>query len=425
MLRFLTALATLTVAAAPATGAPVVESSSTPYPGVTHTVYLDAAIPARLHLLAIDLSSSEISLSATSEDQRGQTTSAFAAASGAQMVINGDSFSPVDFSPSGLAMGQAALWSSSSDDASNGFLRFEQSGNRSHAIISPPEQVVAGADLPPATQGVVGGRPMLVRSGVAVTGFDCTDDVALPCERAPRTAAAVSADGNTLWLVVVDGWQAASHGMTAAELGGFLDGLGAQEALMFDSGASSTMYVGGLVNAPSDGVERIVANHLAVRHGALPPGQMIGFVRERDVFNGANIEGALVQLDDGQSDTTGADGYYSFPSVAPHYACVTVSRAGYRTKTQCKQVTASEPVYNSVALFPNSDFIDAGPGTPDAAVADAGPTVDASPGAADATGGDGGGGDPDPGCTCNGGDSPVSWALLMLLAMVFLRRRRT
>jgi hypothetical protein len=419
-----TAVAALAIAASPAGAAPVVESSSTPYAGVTHTVYLDDAIPARIQLLAVDLSSGEISLSATREDQRGQTASAFASASGAQMVINGDSFSPVDFTPSGLAMGQAMTWASSADDADNGFLRFEVSGNRSHVVISPPEQVIAAADLPPGTQGVVGGRPMLVRTGVAVTAFDCTDHVALPCERAPRTAAAVSADGNTLWLVVVDGWQAASHGMTAAELAAFLDGIGAQEALMLDSGGASTMYVDGVVNAPSDGVERVVANHLAVRHGALPPGQMLGFVRERDVIEGADIEGALVELDDGQSDTTGADGRFSFTSVAPHYACVTVSKAGYRTKTQCKQVVSNELVYNSVALFPHSDFVDAAPGAPDAAIADAGPGFDAPPGALDAAGADAGDVDPDPGCTCNGGGRPVSSALLLLLVVAALRFRR-
>jgi hypothetical protein len=424
LFRLVTAVLALAIAAPPAAAAPVVESSSTPYPGVTRTVYVDAAIPARIQVLAVDLSSSEITLGATREDQRGQTVSAFAAASGAQMAVNGDSFSPVDFTPSGLAMGQAMIWASSSDDANNGFLRFEQSGNRTHLFISPPEEQVSAADLPPATQGVIGGRPMLVRTGVAVTAFDCTDHVALPCERAPRTAAAVSADGNTLWLVVVDGWQAASHGMTAAELGGFLDGLGAQDALMLDSGGASTMYVGGVVNAPSDGVERVVANHLAVRHGALPPGQMLGFVRERDVIQGADIEGALVELDDGQTQTTGADGRFSFTSVAPHYTCATVSKAGYRTKTQCKQVVSNDLVYNSVALFPNSDFVDAAPGAPDAAIADAGPTLDAPAGAADATGPDAGDGGGDPGCGCSGGGPPASSAALLLAIIALCRVRR-
>lgn len=423
MLRTVTAVLALAFAAPSAAAAPIVESSTTPYPGVTRTVYVDAAIPARIHVLAVDLSSSEITLQATREDQRGQTVSSFAADSGAQMAINGDSFSPVDFTPSGLAMGQAMTWDSSSDDADNGFLRFEQSGNRNHVFISPPEEQVSAADLPPATQGVIGGRPMLVRTGVAVNAFDCTDHVALPCERAPRTAAAVAADGNTLWLVVVDGWQSASHGMTAAELGSFLDGLGARDALMLDSGGASTMYVDGVVNAPSDGVERVVANHLAVRHGALPPGQMLGFVRERDVIEGADIEGALVELDDGQTDTTGADGRFSFPSVAPHYACITVSKAGYRTKTQCKQVVSSELVYNSVALFPHSDFVDAAPGAPDAAVADAGPTLDAPPGPDDATGPDAGDGGGDPGCGCNGGRSG-SPALLLLVLIALYRVRR-
>ena len=408
----------------PATAAEL-QTTSTPYPGVTYQRWADAAIPARIHLLRIDLSSSELSVHATSEAQRGIRPSQFAAATGSQIAINGDFFSPVDFRPDGMAMGQAMLWSGTTDDDRSGFLRFDRNGDRTNASISAPEDVVAAGDLEPGTQGVVGGRPMLVRTGVAQSTFDCADQVAMPCQRAPRTAVAVSADGNTLWLVVVDGWQAGSLGMTAGELGGFLDGLGVRDALMFDGGAAATMWVagmGGQVSSPSDGVERTVANHLAVRHGVLPPGQLVGFIRERDIFDStANISGALVELDDGTSMLTGADGRYLFNGVTPRYACVTASKTGYHSDTQCKQVISSEVVYNSIALFPNSDFIDAGPGVPDAGpTADGAPPADAAPPAdgIDGDAGDGGGGD---GC-CGAGASPPG-PLLFFVIWWLVRRR--
>ncbi len=405
--------------------------SSTPYPGVTHIIYSDAAIPARIHVLVVDLTNIELTLHATTEGARGQTLSAYSAEVGTQIVVNGDYYSPIDFETAGLAMGEAELWSDSTDDDTEGFLRFDRNGNTNHISISPPEQVVDPADLEEGTQGVIGGRPMLVRTGVAVTTFDCTDAVAMACTRAPRTAVAVSEDGNTMWLVVVDGWQEDSYGMTAAELAGFLDDLGAYDALMFDGGASSEMYVaaeGGVVSSPSDGSERVVANHLGIHHGPLPPGQLVGLVRERDIYDGANIEGATVTLDSGETDVTGADALYSFSGVTPRYVCATASKAGYRPETRCKQVTSGNLVYNSIPIYPYSDFVDAAPGAPDASLPDAGVVSDAAPPPPDgfdaAGGADAGEPEVNGDCACRTGSDrgPVPVTLWLMLVVVVLLR---
>lgn len=414
----------------PAHGATVVNTTE-PYPGITHVTYQEAAIPARIHVVVVDLSSSEISLLSTTEAKRGRTLSSFAADSTAQVVVNGDYFSPIGYATAGLAMGGAAVWSGSADDGANGFMRFDLNNARSHVTISPPAEVVDAANLPAGTQGVVGGRPMLVRTGITESGFDCTDVVAMPCERAPRTAVAVSSDGNTLWLVVVDGWQSGSFGMTAGELGDFLVSIGAHDALMLDGGGASALYIGGeggIVSSPSDGVERIVANHIGVRYGALPSGTMVGLVRERDIFDDtANLEGVTVTLDDGQTAVTGTDGRYSF-QVPPRYACATASKPGYHSNTLCKQVVTGDITFNSIPLFPNSDFIDAAPGTPDAGPADAGGAIpDAIGGGADsgnsggkdAGNGGGGGG----GCLAVGGGTP-GWLAIMLATLLLGRRRR-
>ncbi|HTM22480.1 MAG TPA: MYXO-CTERM sorting domain-containing protein, partial [Kofleriaceae bacterium] len=82
---------------------------------------------------------------------------------------------------------------------------------------------------------------------------------------------------------------------------------------------------------------------------------------------------------------------------------------------------SNDITYNSIALFPYSDFIDAGPGSPDAAVVDAGPTPDAGA-PADAGGADAGLDDMGGGCGCTGG-GPGAGSALCFVVWWLLRRR--
>jgi hypothetical protein len=411
------------LAPAIAQATPTRTSRTTPYPGIVREEWTDAAIPARLHVAQIDLTSAEIQVVATAAAHRGTTTTAAAQALGAVVAINGDYFAVAGFAPAGLAMGDAAAWPGTADDARSGFVRIARVGEATTAAISPPADVVALADLDPATQAVIGGRPRLLVSGQPPATFDCTDAEVAACTRGPRTAVGLSADGRTMWLIVVDGWQAGAIGVTAAELAAFLAARGADDALLLDGGSAATMVVGGtLASAPSDGVERAVANHLAVRYGALPKGQLVGFVRARDVFSGANIAGAVATLDDGRTNTVAADGLFDFPAVTPRWACVTATAAGYHPATRCIQVESAMMNYDSIALFPDSDFIDAGPGAADAApLADARPPADGAPGP-DALGGDSGGGLATGCCDARGTGSALP--ITLALAGLGLRRRR-
>jgi hypothetical protein len=107
--------------------------------------------------------------------------------------------------------------------------------------------------------------------------------------RHPRTAAGVGADGHTLLLVVIDGRQPDwSVGITLPDLADFLITKGAANALNLDGGGSSSFvyYADGpasgagdsttaparrrIVNRPSDGSFRPVANHLGVRIARRP-----------------------------------------------------------------------------------------------------------------------------------------------------------
>jgi hypothetical protein len=82
--------------------------------------------------------------------------------------------------------------------------------------------------------------------------------------RHPRTALGWNKD--SFFLVVVDGRQEGlSAGMTLKELASLMKDLGCQEAMNLDGGGSSTLWLGGKVmNSPSDGRERSVANGLVV-----------------------------------------------------------------------------------------------------------------------------------------------------------------
>lgn len=147
--------------------------------------------------------------------------------------------------------------------------------------LSPftPGDVVnlAFASTPSSIVSAVGGGPLLLRDGSAVS------DTAAPAPeeanvRYPVTGAGVSSDGSTLWLVAVDGRAPArSIGITRPMLGSLLAAFGASDAMAFDSGGSTEMAVrhlgdltSSVANVPSDGRERSIADALLVLNTATP-----------------------------------------------------------------------------------------------------------------------------------------------------------
>ncbi len=405
---------------------PVMQSEDDPHPGIHHEHWADASLPAEIDLVRVDLTNSELALYATPQSDRGMTTSSYAETTGAQVAINGDAFAVAGFVPRGLAMGDSEPWSGTADDTISAVFDLRRAGERTLADIVPPEVVVTPDTLPAGTQGVVSGEPLLVRAGVVESGFDCTDQIAIPCEPAPRSAVGLTADGNTMLLVVVDGWQSASIGMTAAQLASFLASQGADAAIALDSGGSSTLVLDdAIVNHPSNGVEADVANQISVQFGSLPQGQLVGLVCKHDVIGCTDdatrwIAGATVTLDDGRMQVTPGSPstpLYDFDGVTPRLACVTVKADGYLTVHQCQNVVSGQITYNSVAMFEGTDPPDAG------LVADGPPPVDASPppsegpdaGVSRTTAGPGG-------CCDAGGSGPAGW-LLVTVAWFLMRRR--
>jgi hypothetical protein len=123
---------------------------------------------------------------------------------------------------------------------------------------------------PGATVAVSGDRPLLL-GGVQTVVNDRLMH--------PRTAVGIDVDGRKLLFLVIDGRSAVSRGYTMVELATMMRALGAESALNFDGGGSSTLYSRkvtgemGVINEPSDGLrERKVANGLGIYyHGAFPP----------------------------------------------------------------------------------------------------------------------------------------------------------
>jgi Phosphodiester glycosidase len=111
-------------------------------------------------------------------------------------------------------------------------------------------------DLTGVTTALGGGR-ILLRGGKA-------SDLKHYPHRHPRTA--IGWNSEHLCLVVVDGrQQGLSKGMNYTELSALMLRLGCTEAINLDGGGSSTLWLGGhVMNSPSDGQQRRVANSLIV-----------------------------------------------------------------------------------------------------------------------------------------------------------------
>jgi hypothetical protein len=125
----------------------------------------------------------------------------------------------------------------------------------------------------PGLAQAIGGGPQVVNQGVL---YDDPNQPAPAYEYGPnpQTAIGVTKDGNHALFVVFDGrlvGPSRSRGMSNAEVGSFMLAHGAYNAMLFDSGGSSEMVARlpgqdtvSVINWPSDGYERPVANGLFI-----------------------------------------------------------------------------------------------------------------------------------------------------------------
>jgi hypothetical protein len=120
--------------------------------------------------------------------------------------------------------------------------------------------------LPGEPPMAISGERILLRNGV-VTVRDNS-------ELHPRTAIGIDRDTGRLLLLVIDGRARFSRGFTLVELARLFRQLGAEDALNFDGGGSSTMVARdrdgkvGVRNAPSDGRQRAIPEGIAIMYRA-------------------------------------------------------------------------------------------------------------------------------------------------------------
>ena len=232
-----------------------------------------------------------VEVSTDTSDGR-EAPSAFAERLGACVVLNGGYFNMETGAPVGLVVDDGRLASAAFDTVERDGVAYPiargavglgrggveiatarddgqgaclaTTGNRPGAPAAPP------ACEPWPVAEALGAGPVVARDGRRAVG-DETEvffGTSIP-QTHPRSAIGVEADG-TVWLVVVDGRQPASRGVTLPELADLVLALGAREVLNLDGGGSSALVVrppGGAavrLNLPTGyDIEREVATALA------------------------------------------------------------------------------------------------------------------------------------------------------------------
>lgn len=223
------------------------------FPGVGYSQWTVGG-PNRVSAVRVDLCHAGVSLRATKHAERAQTPSAFGTAVGADVAINADFFDG-SYNTTNLAIGDGERWPNSVDREDREFIAF----GAGRVMLSKDWQTVT--DYGWMDDAVGGAFTVLDNNTIPALGSaHCT-------ARHPRTFVGFSEDERILYMAVVDGRSGSSVGMTCTELGTVMKDMGAWNAISLDGGGSSALWMRGhgVMNHPSDGSQRVVANHLAVR----------------------------------------------------------------------------------------------------------------------------------------------------------------
>jgi len=265
------------------TWVPVDSVNATLPPGIRVYAGRNATIPLRAWYAEIDEPSPDIethvALSGDLTDRR-ETVSSFSAATRACLAVNGGYFS-MDRTPAvhaGLLYADGRLHAPATRTVTRDSVSYHVAraaigftpedrveltwvtteGDSLYAWSHPPQnRPGAAAELaesdtrPWLVRDALSAGPMLVRGG----GVRVTTDAevffgsAIPNVH-PRTAAGRTRDGKLL-VLVVDGRQPESRGVTLEDLAAIMRDLGAVDALNLDGGGSSALVVNGvLLNRP-------------------------------------------------------------------------------------------------------------------------------------------------------------------------------
>ncbi len=242
---------------APRAGA--VDLVTRPYPCVEHVHRREGATDA--HVVVVDLTCGEVDVVATRPQDRRSTVSDFAMEQRAHIAINANFF---EASTCGLAMGDGRVWRDAYRDRCGASVAFAHGDAGTRVAFFPSFDRPRACELSWARQ-VVTGWPALLSAGEVV--FEPEEPIGM-YRTHPRTALGATPGGQHLVIAVIDGRWSGVPGATSLEMIPLMEEFGVADAVNLDGGGSSALYIareGGVVNRPSDRVERSVANHLGIR----------------------------------------------------------------------------------------------------------------------------------------------------------------
>ena len=202
-----------------------------------------------------------------------QPLSQIAAREHFDLAINGDFFSArntvdAEGAKSGFVEGKWAL--AIGPAVTDGLLWAAPQKPRPVLMLDADQNahILSLKDAPADARQIIAGSDILLKDDKRALD----NRSAFATNRHPRTAVGLSDNGKTLVLVIVDGRDApAAIGMSLGELSDLMIQLGCSDALNLDGGGSSEIILRdandgklSVLNQPSDGRERAVANALGV-----------------------------------------------------------------------------------------------------------------------------------------------------------------
>jgi hypothetical protein len=250
-----------------------------PFPGITYSHAERIAPPMRLFWVIVDLTSAELSVhvlpAGPDPDGDGpfqttlKRTSEVAARDALDITVNGDFFATKPPTNAAQTLGYTAgQWATVTGPAMTDGRRWSQGrstvpcfvvDNNRHASLVAANKV--SADV----RQVISGNVFLVKDGKKVL----SNNTAIH----PRTAVGLDEKATRLVLLIVDGRRPLlSVGMDYSQLADEMIRLGCHTAINLDGGGSSALVIYDpaarqhrVLNRPSDGPERPVANVLGIR----------------------------------------------------------------------------------------------------------------------------------------------------------------
>lgn len=216
---------------------------------------------AHVHVVKINLRCPTVNMVGTPEGQGLMTTTDFARRAAVDVAINGNFYSPdASARPYGFIVTDSKQWPTTKDSKHHAYFACDRAKQCS---IEPNDTV---SKIDPSWMTVLTGSQIFENGS-----FTCSPSAPIGCRinsampPHPRTAYGLDANGDHIYLVVVEGRLSDYAGMTLGELSALFRRLHITRGVNMDGGGSSALIIHGKrVNALPDNQpeERPVVNHL-------------------------------------------------------------------------------------------------------------------------------------------------------------------